>query len=170
MRLGPLLVGYTGVMARRKRVVHASPDRVFDTLLKAENFAYWVVGSKRVRGVDPDWPQVGSSFHHAVGFGPLQIEDHTKILDIERPRRLVMSARMGWGGSATVSLLLQPLGRRRTRVVMDEEAESGPVAWLPRRLLDRAVGPRNRHSLRRLARLVERPESVPARRRRIEPD
>ena len=156
-------------MARRSRVVKAAPPRVFDALLQAENFAYWVVGSKHVRGVDPHWPEVGSAFHHAIGLGPLHIEDHTEILEVDRPRRLVMSARMGPAGSAVVRLLLQPLGRRRTRVIMEEEPEAGIIARLPRRFLHRAVGIRNARSLRRLRRLVENPESVPARRRRVRP-
>lgn len=152
-------------MSRRSRVIKAPPARVFDALLTAENFGYWVVGSKRVRGVDADWPKVGSVFHHSIGFGPLHIDDDTEIKEIDPPRRLVMSARMGPAGSAAVHLFLHPLGRRRTKVVMEEKPESGPARLVPRRLVDRAVGVRNAGSLRRLARLVERPESVPSLRR-----
>jgi uncharacterized protein YndB with AHSA1/START domain len=143
-------------MSRRTKVIKAPPDRVFDALLTAENFAYWVVGSKEVRDVDDDWPKVGSAFHHSIGFGPLHIEDHTKIVEVDRPRRLVMSARMGPVGSAVIRLMLKPLGRRRTKVVMEETPESGPLRLAPRRLLHRAVGIRNAGSLRRLARLVEK--------------
>jgi hypothetical protein len=52
--------------------------------------------------------------------------------------------------------MLKPLGRRRTKVVMEETPESGPLRLAPRRLLHRAVGIRNAGSLRRLARLVEK--------------
>jgi uncharacterized protein YndB with AHSA1/START domain len=156
-------------MSRRTKVIKAPPARVFDALLTAENFAYWVVGSKRVRDIDDDWPKVGSSFHHSIGFGPLHIDDHTKIVDIDPPRRLDLSARMGPVGSAAIRLVLKPLGRKRTRVVMEETPESGPLRLAPRRLLHRAVGIRNAGSLRRLARLVEKPDSVPRRRRRVQP-
>ncbi len=139
-------------------------------MLGAENFAYWVLGSKRVREVDRHWPRVGSAFHHAIGFGPLHIEDETELIEVDRPRRLVMKAGMGPAGSATVRLLLEPLGRRRTRVVMEEDPESGITTKLPQRLLHRLVGIRNAGSLRRLARLVEKPESVSSRRRQVRPD
>jgi len=146
-------------MSRMTKVMKASPERVFDALLTAENFAYWVVGSKQVRDVDDDWPKVGSSFHHLIGFGPFHIDDHTKILEVDPPRRLVMSARMGPVGSAVIRLMLKPLRRGRTKVVMEEKPESGVVRLVPRRLLHRAVGIRNAQSLRRLARLVENPGS-----------
>jgi uncharacterized protein YndB with AHSA1/START domain len=143
-------------MSRRTRVIKAPPKRVFDALLTAENFAYWVLGTKDVRGVDHDWPKVGSVFHHSIGFGPLHIEDDTEIVGIDPPRRLDLSARMGPVGSAAIRLVLHPMGRRRTKVVMEETAQSGPLRLAPRRLLHRAVGIRNAGSLRRLARLVEK--------------
>jgi uncharacterized protein YndB with AHSA1/START domain len=152
-------------MSRRTRVIKAPPQRVFDALLTAENFAYWVVGSKRVRDVDDDWPKVGSSFHHSIGIGPLHIDDHTRIVELDPPRRLELSAHIGPVGAATIRLVLKPLRRGRTKVIMEETPESGPLRLAPRRLLHRAVGIRNAGSLRRLARLVEKPQSVPARRR-----
>ncbi|HZQ77754.1 MAG TPA: SRPBCC family protein [Acidimicrobiia bacterium] len=149
-------------MSRRSRVIKAPPKRVFDALLTAENFGYWVVGSKKVRDVDDDWPKPGSVFHHSIGVGPLHIDDHTEIVGIDAPRRLDLSARMGPLGSAAIRLLLQPKGRRRTKVIMEETPESGPIRWAaPRLLVNRAIGVRNAGSLRRLARLVEKPESVP---------
>ncbi len=52
------------------------------------------------------------------------MEDETRVLEIEEPRRLVMRAGAGLLGSAIVRVLLEP-DQRATRVVMEEEFESG---------------------------------------------
>lgn len=140
----------------------APPERVFDTLLDAWRFADWVAGAKQVRDVDEDWPAVGSSFHHTVGVGPLALNDHTAIRVLEPPRRLVLEAKARPPGVVRVEFVLQARDGG-TRLRMDERALAGPARWLvPPPVFDALVTMRNRETLRRLKRLVEREHSLPA--------
>ena len=141
-------------MPRSERLIEASPDEVFDELIEPDNFGYWVVGTKHVRGAGSDWPQVGSRFHHTVGFGPVHIRDSTEVLEIDPPRRLVMRAFMGPLGSAIVGLFLDR-HRDMTLVAMEESPDSGPVTWLPEDLNEVLATLRNVRALERLKLLVE---------------
>jgi uncharacterized protein YndB with AHSA1/START domain len=80
-------------MAQNETIIRSSPERVFEVLMNTENYGHWVVGSDRVRDTDESWPAVGSRFHHSVGFGPISVDDHTKIEEIELNRRLKLRAR-----------------------------------------------------------------------------
>ena len=144
-------------VARNERLIDASPDEVFDELIEPDNFGHWVVGTKQVRGADEDWPQVGSRFHHTVGFGPVHIRDTTEVLEIARPGRLVMRALMGPLGSAIVRLLLERHGDA-TLVAMEEFPDAGPVTWLPDDLNEVLATMRNVRALERLKQLVESEE------------
>lgn len=141
-------------MARNERLVDASPDEVFNEVIEPDNFGYWVVGTKHVRGADADWPRVGSRFHHTVGFGPVHIRDSTEVLEIDPPRRLVMRALMGPLGSALVRLLLEP-HRDMTLVAMEEKPDEGPVTWLPDEVNETLATLRNVRAFERLKLLVE---------------
>lgn len=147
-------------MSRNERVIEAPPEEVFRTLVKPLNFARWVIGSKIVRSVDDGWPKAGSAFHHAIGIGPIHVEDDTRVLEIDEPRRLVMQAGAGPLGSFIVRVVLEP-DQHGTRVVMEEEAESGPATALPDFLVDFLTGIRNLGALRRLDRMVEQETEVP---------
>jgi hypothetical protein len=57
-------------------------------LLDAYAYPRWVVGAKRIRAVDPEWPAPGSRFHHALGAGPAELHDSSKLLAITAPRRI----------------------------------------------------------------------------------
>ena len=65
-------------MAFTSRQIDASPAAVFAVLVNPETYPKWLVGADRIRGVDPDWPAIGSKFHHVVGFGPFKIADSTR--------------------------------------------------------------------------------------------
>lgn len=71
-----------------------------------------------------------------------------------------MRAGAGPLGSFLVRVLLEP-DQHLTRVVMEEEAESGPVTWLPDFLVDSLASIRNLGALRRLERMVEQGTEVP---------
>ena len=144
-------------MARNERLIDASPDEVFDELIEPDNFGYWVVGTKHVRGAGADWPQVGSRFHHTVGFGPVHIRDSTEVLEIDPPERLVMRALMGPLGSAVVGLFLDR-HRDMTLVAMEEHPDSGAVTWLPADVNEVMATLRNVRALERLKQLVESEE------------
>ena len=46
-------------MAVNEAYLDASPEDIWDVLSDPYAYPRWVVGSKRIRGVDPDWPAVG---------------------------------------------------------------------------------------------------------------
>jgi uncharacterized protein YndB with AHSA1/START domain len=130
-----------------------SPERVFAVLSDPKTYAYWVVGSKEIRGADPEWPAVGAKLHHTVGAGPFTLNDNTEVLESQPPRRLVLQARTRPFGTARVVLELdadedgclvtmqEGPGDRLSKLVHNPLAD-----WLLRR--------RNNESLRRLGELA----------------
>jgi uncharacterized protein YndB with AHSA1/START domain len=135
------------------RTLQAPAADVWAVLMEPHSYPRWVVGARAFRGADTDWPADGSVFHHAVGLGPLQLKDHTKLLEHEDGRRVVLEARARPAGRAEVVLTLEEVPGG-TEVVMRERATTGPGAYVPQRLHDALVGRRNREGLRRLADLV----------------
>ena len=129
-------------------------ERVFAVLADPRSYGDWVVGSDTIRDADPAWPAAGSRFHHRVGVGPLKLDDHTEVLEVDPPSKLVLHARARPLGTAKVSLLLAPHGDA-THVTMREEA-GDPLSRLAiNPLTDRLVHHRNVESLRRLKRIAE---------------
>lgn len=142
-------------MATTETVINVPPHRVFGTLCRAEAYGDWVVGSRSIRDVDVGFPDVGTRFHHTVGWGPLHVADHTEVLAVDEPTLLVLRAKTRPFGSARVALELHDLEDGRTRVVMHE----GPGDLLSRLafnpLVDRLLHHRNVEGLRRLKRICE---------------
>lgn len=134
--------------------VAASRDDVFEVLADGWNYPNWVVGATHVRAVDDRWPDPGTRIHHSVGLWPMHLDDVTEVVVSERPRLLVLDARLWLAGAARVRLELVELGERRTRITMTERAVRGPFSLTPANLQARILGPRNRESLRRLADLA----------------
>lgn len=136
-----------------------SPEHVFGVLLTPQAYPHWVVGARRIRGVDPDWPKEQSAFHHTVGVWPVLVNDHTTIVESDPPSRLKLRARAWPFGEADVTLRLEPRGGR-TLVTLHEEPVKGPVRTAWNRFADVAGHVRNSVSLIRLKRLAEsRPAS-----------
>jgi len=136
-------------VACNERTINASPEQIWAVLADPMSYDRWVVGAKDIRTADGTWPEPGSRLHHTIGFGPMQLKDNTKVLEAERPHRLVMEARGRPFGIARVELRLEPEGSA-TKVTMIEDAvRPGPI-----RLLNPAFGPlihsRNTETLRRL--------------------
>ena len=141
-------------VAKTEAQFSVPPDRVFAVLSDPESYADWVVGSHSIRDADPNWPGVGSRFHHRVGPGPVTINDHTEVLKVDPPNRLVLRARARPVGTAIVELMLEPCGGG-THVTMIEIA-GDPLSKLAiNRLTDPLVHHRNVESLRRLRRISE---------------
>jgi uncharacterized protein YndB with AHSA1/START domain len=143
-------------VARNRRYIDASPERVFAVLADAPAYAEWVVGSKEIRDADAAFPARGSRFHHSIGIGPLVLRDHTEVLESDPPWRLRLRARARPFGSATVTLELAPEGDG-TAVTMIEDPSgfTSPLWLLPTTHLVTRL--RNAESLRRLKALAERP-------------
>jgi uncharacterized protein YndB with AHSA1/START domain len=147
-------------MVRQEITIAAPPDAVFAVLLDAYAYADWVVGARRVRAVDPEWPAVGARFHHALGLGPLELKDSSKILEVDRPHHLALEVRFRPFGLGRVDLALEAVrGGRATLVTMDEVAGVNGQMRSIERLL---IALRNWWSLRRLRRLVVQRATQPA--------
>ncbi|HVE90800.1 MAG TPA: SRPBCC family protein [Actinomycetota bacterium] len=142
-------------MAQNVTRIRAPVERVFQVLTDAAAYPDWVVGARSIRAVDGDWPRSGSAFHHTLGAGPLHVSDSTRIIEIDPPRRLVLSAKARPVGLvARVSLDLEQDGDE-TIVKMAEKGIGGLAGLLWNPLFDKLTQIRNARSLDRLKRLVE---------------
>ena len=141
-------------MARNDTFIAAPPERVFEILSDPDNYGYWVVGSKRIRGADADFPAVGTKFDHTVGFGPLDLDDHTVVLESEPPRRLKLRAKARPLGTASVTMQIEP-ENGGSRVTMIEDAGDRLTALVFNPLTHLLVRGRNEESLDRLRELAE---------------
>ncbi|HVL81871.1 MAG TPA: SRPBCC domain-containing protein [Actinomycetota bacterium] len=140
-------------MAVNERVVDAPVDLVWSVLTDASTYPRWVVGARRFRYADPDWPEPGSAFHHEVGVGPLRLRDETRVESIEPSRRIVLLAKARPMGMARVAIEIAGSGHG-TRVRLEERG-AGPLTaalWNP--VLDRLTWLRNVESLRRFEGVV----------------
>jgi uncharacterized protein YndB with AHSA1/START domain len=152
---GSAPAGYLPDMISVERIMHTTPQRVWDVLADGWLYPLWVVGASRMREVDDDWPAVGSRLHHSVGVWPLLINDHTEVTDCEPLQLLALRARAWPAGEAAVRMNLSIQGAG-TRVVMEEDAISGPGKLVPAPIRAPAIKWRNTETLRRLAFIAER--------------
>jgi len=143
------------LLSRNEIVIDAPPERVFEVLSDAGLYADWVVGAAEVRDADDAWPAVGSELHHSQGIRPLVIEDETRVLESEPPRRLVLLAEVEPLGTMRIELDLSGTPGGGTRVVMDEEPQSGVVSAAPGAVVDPLLSRRNVASLERLKGIAE---------------
>jgi uncharacterized protein YndB with AHSA1/START domain len=120
------------LVSTNRRFIPAEPETVWRVLADPGSYAYWVVGSKRIRKADANWPAPGSRFHHTVGVGPLTVDDHTESLAADPPRRLVLRAKARPLGLAKVEIELEP-ERGGTCVTLTENPTGvqRPLAYLP---------------------------------------
>ncbi len=117
-------------------------------------YALWVVGATSLRDVEESWPAEGARIHHSVGAWPAVVHDATKVLEVEPERMLYLRAALWPAGEANVRMTLAPDGDG-TRVVMEEEVASGPMALIPKLAYGPLLKWRNVESTRRLANLAE---------------
>jgi hypothetical protein len=80
-------------VAVSERFLPAPPERVFEVISDPTTYPEWLVGAKRIRGLDPDFPREGASFDHTVGAGPLDVKDTTTVERKEGERVLQLIAR-----------------------------------------------------------------------------
>ena len=142
-------------MSRNQITVSAPPEAVFEVLDDADAYPRWVVGARRMRRVDADWPQAGSEFHHAIGVAGAELHDSTEVVERTPPHRFVLEVRFRPTGTARVELVIDATGDGSV-ITMEETPHSGPVSWLPTLLTDPALNARNAWSLQRLRHEVER--------------
>lgn len=107
-----------------------------------------------MREVDPSWPGAGAKLRHSFGVWPILTDDITRCVVWEPPHRAVFIAR-GWPmGEARVAfeVVSRPLG---CLVTIEEVAIRGPVALVPRPIMNRLLRWRNAEVLRRLSYIAE---------------
>jgi uncharacterized protein YndB with AHSA1/START domain len=135
-------------------LVRRPPERVWEVL--ADGFAYseWVVGTRRIRGVDEGWPAVGTSIHYTLGLGPLEFRGRTTSRVVEEGRRLGLEADASSLGTARIMIELLPWGED-TVLLLDEHPLRGPGYRWHNTLSDALLLLRGRPMVKNLARLVE---------------
>jgi uncharacterized protein YndB with AHSA1/START domain len=136
-------------MARNERFIPVSPDVVFSVLNDPPRYAYFVVGARKIRRFDPNWPEVGSAFHHTQGAAAGGVRDCTTVVSAEPPHRLRLHAGLGPLAVNVVDFELAPEGEG-TRLVIEEYPIEGPAAriWSPP--LEAMMRARNAIVLRRI--------------------
>ncbi|HWH01754.1 MAG TPA: SRPBCC family protein [Pilimelia sp.] len=143
-------------MAVTQRIVHASPERIFDVLRDGWTYSDWVVGTAHIRAVDPHWPAPGANLYHKAGPWPLSLRDRTEVLSCTEPTELVLQPHLWPLGEATVAIRLTPVGENATQVTIAEDFAAGPLRWLRSKINDLVLHHRNRETLRRLADIATR--------------
>ena len=142
-------------MAVNEIQIDRDPERVFAVLADWRSYGDWVVGSRFMRGVDPGFPAAGTRFHHQVGIGPLHLNDHTRVLEVDQPRKLVLKAKARpVFGTAIVDITLEPRDGG-THVTLREDPGDAATAFIFNPLTHWLVHKRNTESLDRLKRLAE---------------
>ena len=138
-------------MSHNETTVEAGAAIVWSLLADPSTYGRFVVGTKCIRRFDADWPDVGSSIHHTIGAGPIEvIRDATTVVESTEPRCLRLHAGMGLTGSSEIVFTLDPIGPSSTRVAIEEHPVKGPIALVWNPALDAGMSLRNRELLRRL--------------------
>lgn len=139
-------------MAENEIDIDAAPERVWEVLAQPALYDDWVFGAQAIRDADESWPAPGAKLHHRTGVGPLAVDDETRVVEADPPRRLVLEAKVRPLGSFPITLDLESRAEGGTLVRMTEEA-TGPLGRVPGN--ETAIGVRNTLSLRRLKELAE---------------
>lgn len=140
-------------MASRNVLVGAGTDAVWSVLADGYSYAHWVVGTRAIHHVDPDWPEAGSSLSFTAGRPPFSITDRTTSRICVRNRRLELEAHAPPYGSVRISIEILPWGEESV-VIIDEHPLRGPSAALENPLMEFVLTLRNRRMLRKLAQTV----------------
>jgi hypothetical protein len=106
--------------------------------------------------MDPGFPAAGTRFHHQVGIGPLRLNDHTQVIEVRQPERLVLKAKARpLLGTAIVDLTIRSADGG-SHVWMREGPGDPLTVLFFNPLTDPLVHKRNDIALRRLKELCER--------------
>jgi uncharacterized protein YndB with AHSA1/START domain len=141
-------------VATNQTYVKAPPEAVFDVLADPESYGHWVVGASRTEPHWGEWPEEGAQFRHVQGVLGLGLSDTTRVVCANRPRQVVLEARVAPFAINKVEVRLRPHGDG-TRVTLVEYPIGGIAGLLHNPVLDGLTRLRNRLSLRRLARMAE---------------
>ena len=122
-----------GTGATSTRTLDVPREAVATVLADPRSYDGIVVGSRRIRWFDPNWPAPGARFHHTLGFGPVTIRDHSEVVTEDLPHHLRLLVHLRPVGSAKVDFRLEAQRSERTRVEITETPTTGPLAlaWSP---------------------------------------
>lgn len=130
-------------------------DRVLELLGEAEAYPKWVIGTRRVTGVDPSWPKEGSTFDHEFGIWPVVGHDQTRMVRLDEAAGVVtLEARARPAGRAMVRIQVADRGDGGCVVTLAEGPFSGPARLVPSVISAPLLRLRNQWSLRRFRRLA----------------
>jgi NAD(P)-dependent dehydrogenase (short-subunit alcohol dehydrogenase family)/uncharacterized protein YndB with AHSA1/START domain len=147
-------------VARNRIHIDAPPISVFAVLADAQRYPEWVVGAGDVRDQEGDFPRPGSRFHHTVKVGLLRLSDHTEVVDVDPPGRIVLEAKARPLGTARISIELRE-SDGGTNVLMEERPADRLTALVADNpVADLALRLRNAEALSRLKRVVEGRETT----------
>jgi NAD(P)-dependent dehydrogenase (short-subunit alcohol dehydrogenase family)/uncharacterized protein YndB with AHSA1/START domain len=150
-------------MARNRIHIDVPPTSVFAVLADAERYPEWVVGAAQFRDQEGSFPEPGSRFHHSVKVGLLKLNDHTEVIDVDPPTRIVLEAKARPLGTARISIELAE-SDGGTNVLMEERPGDRLTALVADNpLADLALRLRNAEALSRLKRVAEGKETAPSR-------
>jgi NAD(P)-dependent dehydrogenase (short-subunit alcohol dehydrogenase family)/uncharacterized protein YndB with AHSA1/START domain len=155
-------------VARNRVHVDAAPEEVFAVLSNPYCYPEWVVGAAGILDYDENFPEVGSRFHHEVSTWPVNLKDHTEVIEVDPPHRIVLKAKARPLGTATIAIDLQE-SAGGTELSMDEHpGDRLTTLVVGNPIADTVLRMRNAEALSRLKRLVEGvPQGDPIRRREI---
>jgi hypothetical protein len=137
------------------RAARCTTDAVLRVLADGWSYSTWVVGTARIRAVDPTWPEPGTRILHSVGLWPALLDDETVVRAWDPERSIELQAR-GWpAGEARVLIEVTPVAVG-CLIRITEDADKGPGVLVPRPVRSAVIRPRNVETLRRLALIAER--------------
>jgi hypothetical protein len=139
-----------------RRDSKATRKQVWDVIADGWTYSQWVVGNSRMRAVDPDWPNPGSTIEHSIGVWPMVLDDETVVEECVPLEHLVLLAKGRPFGKARITMRLSDIEGGGCRIEMSEVPVGAPLGWVPERLALAAAAPRNRECTWRLAALAER--------------
>lgn len=141
-------------MARAEIDIAAPPERLFEVFEDARYYGHWVLGARKIRGWDDDWPAVGSRFHHTQGIPPLTIDDHSILEVNDPPHTFQLLAKARPAGTFRVTLKCSP-NATGTHVTMIEEPGDRLTALFFSPLAHLMARGRNEACLKRLKDIAE---------------
>lgn len=133
-----------------KKWVPAEPADVWAILADPRSYALWVVGSHSIDGFDGEWPQVGATFAHTQGHGPVKLSDTTTVKALIPGERLLLEVRIRPFLVGPVDLRISA-ERDGTLVSIEEHVTGGLARLAPRLVTSPLIAMRNADGLRRLA-------------------
>ncbi|WP_030294739.1 SRPBCC family protein [Streptomyces katrae] len=141
-------------MAVRHRLIHATPQQVWDVLADASSYAAWVVGTSESRVARGPWLELDSALEYTVKIGPWTGSGTTVVRRVNTLRELELEVDSGPVGTARVAIEVRPWGRD-SLVIVDEHPLHGIGGTLHNAVFDALIQLRHRDMLRRLADVVE---------------